>query len=47
MASTTAQLRHPDGRVELRDPSSLAGSRNFNDELAPVPLERRTWTTYN
>lgn len=47
MASTTAQLRHPDGRVELRDPSSLAGSRKFNDELAPVPLERRTWTTYN
>lgn len=47
MASTTAQLRHPDGRVELRDPSSLHGSRFFNDELAPVPVERRTWTTYN
>ncbi|MFF5987672.1 NCS1 family nucleobase:cation symporter-1 [Prauserella flavalba] len=47
MEPTTAQLRHPDGRVELRDVSSLHGSRYFNAELAPVPVERRTWTTYN
>lgn len=47
MASTTAQLHHPDGRVELRDPSSLRGGRYVNDELVPVPVERRTWSTYN
>ncbi|PRX47114.1 NCS1 family nucleobase:cation symporter-1 [Prauserella shujinwangii] len=47
MEPTTAQIQHPDGRVELRDASSLHGSRFFNDELAPVPVERRTWTTYN
>ncbi|WP_199435086.1 NCS1 family nucleobase:cation symporter-1 [Qaidamihabitans albus] len=47
MEPTTAQIHHPDGRVELRDASSVHGSRFFNDELAPVPIERRTWTTYN
>ncbi|MEU6643343.1 NCS1 family nucleobase:cation symporter-1 [Saccharomonospora sp. NPDC046836] len=47
MEPTTAQIQHPDGRVELRDVSSLHGSRFFNAELAPVPVERRTWSTYN
>ena len=37
----------PDGRVELRDHSAITGSPHYNPELAPVPLERRTWTTYN
>ncbi|WP_433272972.1 NCS1 family nucleobase:cation symporter-1 [Actinosynnema sp. CS-041913] len=37
----------PDGRVELRDHSGIAHSPYYNPELAPVPLERRTWSTYN
>jgi NCS1 family nucleobase:cation symporter-1 len=45
--ATSTQQTHPDGRVELRDPSVIAGSRYANDELAPVPVEQRTWTTYN
>src|SRR5690349_17614594 len=37
----------PDGRVELSDVSPIRDSRFFNPELAPVPIEQRTWTTYN
>src|SRR3569833_304162 len=50
MAPTPADQRvHDDGRVELNpaDVGSLEGSRFFNEELAPVPVEKRTWTTYN
>src|SRR3954468_14448367 len=45
--TSTKQISHPDGRVELRDFSGISESRYFNSELAPVPLEQRTWTTYN
>ncbi|WP_414940507.1 NCS1 family nucleobase:cation symporter-1 [Amycolatopsis sp. cmx-11-51] len=41
------QLVHPDGRVELGEVESLRDSRFYNEELAPVPVEKRTWTTYN
>ncbi|WP_037310533.1 NCS1 family nucleobase:cation symporter-1 [Amycolatopsis orientalis] len=41
------QLVHPDGRVELGEVESLKDSRFYNEELAPVPVEKRTWTTYN
>src|SRR3569833_3340329 len=50
MAPTPADQRvHDDGRVELgpADVGTLEGSRFFNEELAPVPVEKRTWTTYN
>lgn len=42
-------MRLPDGRVELSDDAraELSRSRYFNPELAPVPVERRTWKTYN
>src|ERR1700756_3654596 len=36
-----------DGRVELVDPRRIEGSPLFNEDLAPVPLSRRTWSTYN
>jgi NCS1 family nucleobase:cation symporter-1 len=42
-------IRHADGRVELRD-QALAEIRRsplYNEDLAPVPVERRNWTTYN
>jgi nucleobase:cation symporter-1, NCS1 family len=36
-----------DGRVELVDTRRVDASPLYNEDLAPVPLERRTWTTYN
>jgi NCS1 family nucleobase:cation symporter-1 len=41
------QVVHPDGRVELEDPASLAGSPYYSEDLAPVPTARRTWTTWD
>jgi NCS1 family nucleobase:cation symporter-1 len=41
------QVTQPDGRVDLVDSSAIAGSRFYNPELAPVPVEGRRWTTYN
>jgi NCS1 family nucleobase:cation symporter-1 len=39
--------QHPDGRVELRDPKSISSSPLYNEDLAPVPVTKRNWTTYN
>ena len=36
-----------DGRVELSDRSRIEASPLYNEDLAPVPIPRRTWTTYN
>jgi cytosine/uracil/thiamine/allantoin permease len=41
------ERRLADGRVELIDPRRVEASPLYNDDLAPVPLARRTWTTYN
>jgi NCS1 family nucleobase:cation symporter-1 len=38
---------YPDGRVELIDKARVAASPLYNHDLAPVPISRRTWTTYN
>src|SRR6476661_7808887 len=43
--ATERQL--PDGRVELRDTRTVESSPLYNHDLAPVPLSRRTWSTYN
>jgi NCS1 family nucleobase:cation symporter-1 len=40
-------LQHPDGRVELRDPTAISASPLYNADLAPVPIQQRDWTTYN
>ena len=37
----------PDGRVELTDRTRIEASPLYNEDLAPVPIARRTWTTYN
>jgi len=37
----------PDGRVELVDTRAIEKSPLFNEDLAPVPISRRQWTTYN
>jgi NCS1 family nucleobase:cation symporter-1 len=40
---------HSDGRVELRDTHAgeLAKSPLYNEDLAPVPVKRRTWSTWD
>jgi NCS1 family nucleobase:cation symporter-1 len=45
--ATATQIEHPDGRVELRDLHRIRSSPLYNDDLAPVPIARRNWTTYN
>jgi len=45
--ATVEQTSNPDGQVDLTDHGAIAGSRFYNEELAPVPTEKRTWTTYN
>jgi NCS1 family nucleobase:cation symporter-1 len=40
-------IQHPDGRVELRDYATIRSSPLYNEDLAPVPVEKRDWTTYN
>jgi NCS1 family nucleobase:cation symporter-1 len=44
---TEAQIEHADGRVELADPKRVEASPLYNHDLAPVPVSRRNWTTYN
>jgi NCS1 family nucleobase:cation symporter-1 len=41
------QRRLEDGRVELVDARRVEASALYNEDLAPVPISRRTWTTYN
>jgi NCS1 family nucleobase:cation symporter-1 len=43
----TSQAELPDGRVELVDTSRVERSVLYNEDLAPVPIANRTWTTYN
>ena len=41
------ERRLADGRVELIDARRVESSALYNEDLAPVPLSRRNWTTYN
>ena len=45
--SSGSLIVHGDGRVELRAPEQLEGSPLFNKDLAPVPVARRTWSTWD
>ena len=47
LTGTPQTVEHPDGRVELRDPDALRDSPLYNHDLAPVPVAKRDWTTYN
>ncbi|HEX3252902.1 MAG TPA: NCS1 family nucleobase:cation symporter-1 [Pyrinomonadaceae bacterium] len=42
-------IQHPDGRVELKPEAleDISQSTLYNEDLAPVPVSRRNWTTYN
>jgi nucleobase:cation symporter-1, NCS1 family len=46
-AHTDEVIQHEDGRVELRDYRAISSSPLYNHDLAPVPIEKRNWTTYN
>jgi NCS1 family nucleobase:cation symporter-1 len=41
------ELVYPDGRHELADDSAIRNSPLYNGDLAPVPIKKRTWNTYN
>src|ERR1700720_4411600 len=41
------ERRLADGRVELIDTRRVEASALHNHDLAPVPVSRRNWTTYN
>src|SRR5258706_3068466 len=43
----TTQHQLADGRVALTDRTRIEASPLYNHDLAPVPISRRTWTTYN
>jgi len=49
MAMALEQTVLPDGRVELSPEvdAGLGTSGLHNEDLAPVPIAKRTWTTYN
>jgi NCS1 family nucleobase:cation symporter-1 len=49
MNNDSEVIHHADGRVELREQTAeeIRRSPLYNEDLAPVPVERRNWTTYN
>jgi hypothetical protein len=47
VALVTNEVRYPDGRVGLAETAEIADSKYANGDLAPLPIERRTWGTYN
>lgn len=40
-------IHHGDGRVELQSLDDIRTSPLYNEDLAPVPVAQRNWTTYN
>ncbi|GAA1906321.1 NCS1 family nucleobase:cation symporter-1 [Streptantibioticus ferralitis] len=46
-AQPTSQTAHPDGRIELPAGLTLTDPRFANEDLKPVPVANRRWTTYN
>jgi len=40
-------IEHADGRVELSSPEALEKSPLYNEDLAPVPVAKRTWSTWD
>ena len=45
--SESDEIRHDDGRVELRAPEELTSSPLYNHDLAPVAVARRNWSTWD
>ena len=40
-------IKHGDGRVELKAPQELESSPLYNEDLAPIAVAKRTWTTWD
>jgi len=40
-------IHHADGRVELKTLDEVRGSKLYNEDLAPVPVAKRTWSTWD
>lgn len=38
---------YPDGRTEIDDQSSISQSPLYNEDLAPIAVGKRTWSTYH
>src|SRR6201997_5739078 len=47
VAQVAEEVRYPAARVGLASTDEIAASGYANGDLAPLPIERRTWTTYN
>ena len=47
VAQVAEEVHYPDGRVSLASTDEISDSGYANGDLAPLPIERRTWTTYN
>ncbi len=49
VSNTSETIQHSDGRVELREEvvQEISKSPLYNEDLAPVPVKKRNWTTYN
>jgi nucleobase:cation symporter-1, NCS1 family len=49
MSADDETIRHHDGRVELApaEVKSLEDSPLYNEDLAPVPIAKRTWNTWD
>ena len=45
--TVSGSTRHLNGQVELADPAAVAAGPYANPELVPVPIAKRTWSTYN
>jgi nucleobase:cation symporter-1, NCS1 family len=45
--SESPEIRHDDGRVELRAPDELKASPLYNHDLAPVAVAERKWNTWD
>ena len=45
-ATTSEQIERADGRVELHEGVVLDDPALYNEDLAPVRIEKRTWSTY-
>lgn len=47
--TTAESVQHADGRVELNESvlQEIRSSPLYNEDLAPVPVAKRNWTTYN
>src|SRR4249920_710535 len=44
---TMPHIELHDGRIELAARARIEASPLYNDDLGPVPIARRNWTTYN